>query len=168
MKDIIAVLKLLLLPKECYHCYLERYLERDGVGIERVPCNDSCSYCCRKAKEIPNITLPFARTSMQNVLMSHIFDNGQISLAEFTKRMTTHAPKLYNHDTNIIKQLQPGHIHALCLQLVASGIVEVTVSDHTLFGSDNLLKTNLRVKFGKDKDGTLKALSPMAFEDFQM
>ena len=50
----------------------------------------------------------------------------------------------------------------------ASGIVEITVNDHTLFGSDNLLKTNLKVKFGKDKDGTLKALSPIAFEDFQM
>ena len=78
--------------------------------------------------------------------------------------MTTHAPKLYNSDTNIIKQLQPGHIHALCLQLVASGIVEVTVNDHTLFGFDNLLKTNLRVKFGKNKDGTLKALSPIALK----
>ena len=50
----------------------------------------------------------------------------------------------------------------------ASGIVEITVNDHTLFGSDNLLETNLKVKFGKDKDGTLKALSPIAFEDFQM
>ena len=91
----------------------------------------------------------------------------QILIAEFTKQMTTHAPKLHNHDTNIIKQLQPGHIHTLCLQLALSGIVEVIVNDHTLFGSDNLLKTNLKVKSGKDKDGTLKALSPIAFEDFQ-
>ena len=105
---------------------------------------------------------------LEHLLISQHKMNRPICSPQTILLKKSHKDDLCSPDNDIIKQLQPGHIHALCLQLVASGIVEMSVNDHTLFVSDKLLKTNLRVKFGKDyKDGTLKALPPTVFEDFQ-
>ena len=111
-----------------------------------------CTFCAGGHLEF---TKCFNINGLRNVLLTSFCDKGSVSLPDFKKLLTQHATKIYGGDEALVKSLSPGNLHALGLQLVASGFVEVTVKDDNLIGKETLQKKDIVLKLGKKNDDLL-------------
>ncbi|KAL7526440.1 hypothetical protein ACHAXR_003455 [Thalassiosira sp. AJA248-18] len=147
--EVFRVLILLVLPTGCYHVALEEYFEQpsdDGSHIHRDCCGNLCSFCMNTHLDF---TKRFSREKLVDILSCEIFDDGKVTLAQFMKGLAENVADIYDNDDDIVKTIEPGNIHALALQLVASRFVEVFVSDQSLLGNKKLNKSDLYVRLTK-------------------
>lgn len=151
LKELLAVLHFTVLPQRCLHVHLEDMFEKPCTNVERQPCGNMCTFCNSGHVEF---TKQFSRQGLVSVLLSNIFDKGSVSISVFKKGLNEHVTDIYGSDNASTKSISAGNIHALGLQLVASGLVEVVVEDK-LIGKESLKKSDIRLKLGKENDKLL-------------
>ncbi|KAL7539694.1 hypothetical protein ACHAXR_009496 [Thalassiosira sp. AJA248-18] len=145
--EAYRVLHMMVLPVECYHVALEEHFEQPSdTEVHRDPCGNFCTYCLNDHR---NFTQRFARQQLVDVLLCEVFDNGPVPITKFMKSLTENTSVIYGDNEELIKQLEPGNIHALALQLVAARFVEVFVSDEHLIGKAKLNKSDLSIRLTK-------------------
>ena len=112
-------LELLVLPTECYHVTIERYFEWE-TSADKPSCPKHCSKC---RGEIADATGRIKKVCWQSVLTEAINGApGGVSVGGFLKTLKKARKKLFHKD-DVPKGLSMSQVHAVCLQMVARGIV---------------------------------------------
>jgi hypothetical protein len=70
LNDLMAVLRFLMLPSQCYHVSLESYFENPEQAMNREPCHTNCSFC---RGEHPELTTTFRRFVLVSFLSTRVF-----------------------------------------------------------------------------------------------
>jgi hypothetical protein len=140
-KDLLQVLRFLLLPTRCYHQTLEEYFEDPDVFMNCEPCLSKCSYCCG---DHPLAKFPFVRVSLISFLSTKVFLLGPVPVAHLIKLLGTNKSKVF---TTPAYKLNQGVVHALVLQLIAAGIVSIKLADGSKEGTDGLSITDFVVNW---------------------
>lgn len=113
------ILKLYVLPSECYHIALEKEFERPGVR-DRQPCGTKCPFCRGKH-------LLFAgavkKGNLVNVLSASVLFDGPCAPTTLAKLLWENASKIWFCASDVTG----GHAHALVLQLIAADILCLVV-----------------------------------------
>ncbi len=152
----MIVLRFLALPSMCYHIFIEQYFQQrastdrgldEPINPNPLPCGHLCTYCLKKHLEF---TLEFDRQALVDIMISEIFDEDKVTLNVFKKRLAENVLPLYGGSEAMAKSVEPGHIHALALQLFAAGFVEILVLNEKLIGSKKLNKTDIFLKLVKE------------------
>ena len=145
---LFEVLEFLVIPDECYHSYLEHYFEvvKDN---NKEPCEHFCTYC---KKDHLQFTGLFYSAKLLKILTAAILNKGgNLHWREFIKVLKVNKTDYFHEDDVPVKLMGP--IHALAMQLLAKGIVQLKVSDRTKVGTKSL----------NDKD-IIVALSPEFYD----
>jgi hypothetical protein len=139
---MLNVLMLLVITNECQHMIMEIFLKNPSSSRLCHPCGHKCSYCKRDNSSFMG---RINRTRKTGLLIS--FCSGKMqSSAALMKVVKTKKNEIYR---NVPHRLM-GPIHALCLQLVATGILELGISDKNknLIGKTDLTPKSIIVKLG--------------------
>ena len=127
--QLLDVLRLLVIPTQCYHVAIERYFEWDVHTDGN--CDNMCSYCCGLTG---GLTGQFKRRQVEQVLTGVFSAQLSISPDDLKKALRRRAgSKIFNRT-----QKNAGPVHALMLQLVANGIIKLGVSDKNKVGTNKL------------------------------
>jgi hypothetical protein len=140
-KDLLHVLRFLLLPTRGYHLTLEEYFEDPEVSMNREPCLTKCSYCMGNH---PLAKYSFVRVSLVSFLSTKVFLLGLVPVAHLIKQLGTNKSKVF---TTPAYKLNQGVVHALVLQLIAAGIVSIDVADELKEGTDGISITDFVVNW---------------------
>ncbi|KAL7546584.1 hypothetical protein ACHAWF_009916 [Thalassiosira exigua] len=120
---MLEVLQFLLSPSECYHLHLERHFEGDDAG-EKQGCAKYCSFCLG---DVPKLTKRVNKDVLVSLLTTDVFkEDKSIEFKELLKRLRKEKDILFHTDD--VPKKNMGQLHALCLQLVAKGIVELLLA----------------------------------------
>ena len=128
------VLELLALTTECYHVAIERYFEWK-TSADKPSCPKHCSKC---RGEIADATGRIKKVCWQSVLTEAINGaSGGVSVGGFLKTLKKARKNLFHKD-DVPKGSSMSQMHAVCLQIVARGIISTNVTDHTKVGTEKL------------------------------
>ncbi|KAL7529642.1 hypothetical protein ACHAWF_003062 [Thalassiosira exigua] len=147
---LFQVLQLALTPKDCFHIAMERFFEQDRPESERTPCRHYCSFCTGGHDELTGV---FRRKELSGLLVSKCFNGSSPTHKDFPKFIKGVKNDIYEPGEAPDEVVGP--IHALCLQMVANGIVDLAISDAGRFhiGTDKLDGNHVVVKLGVSSDG---------------
>jgi hypothetical protein len=126
--ELKQVVRLLVLPTECYHVSFERYYSdyADGSIALGRPCLRFCPYC---RGEHLNFVSSLRRDVLVDYLDSSVFIDGPCTIGSLAK-------SLYNKRGSIwiatSKKVTTGHIHALIMQLWTTDILDIRLSAEAL------------------------------------
>ena len=143
-KDLFEVIRMLVLPTECYHIQLERALEKPS-NDQRDPCQNSCSYC---TGEFLRDCQPFVKEDLIE-LLQHVFYDGHVTDAVVLKKLSEPKNKKKLFKVSNASKLPQGKLHAVILQLMASGIIVPIIKDERLIGKKSLSKKDIVWNFGR-------------------
>ena len=121
-QSMMEVLKLLVLPSECQHVILENYFEHPD-GRQREACRNKC----RKCSGIKELTGMIYRQKLTSCLVSFCSRGTMETPTTLVKFVKDNKDTIF-HKNNVPRR-SIGPIHALCLQLVASGIIHLCISE---------------------------------------
>ncbi|KAL7524738.1 hypothetical protein ACHAWF_002535 [Thalassiosira exigua] len=147
---LFELLQLTLTPTECFHVALERYFEHDREDHVRCECGHYCSYCTGGHDEL---TGTFRRKELCGLLVSKCFNGTQPSHKDFIRFIKSVKNEIYEPGESPDKVMGP--IHALCLQLVANGIVDLSIAEAARFniGTNKLNADAVVLKLGVSSSG---------------
>jgi hypothetical protein len=161
---MLEVVGLLVVPKECQHVLMEKYFEDPASTRTYVPCATKCVYCTRR---IGQLTGRIHRQKLTNSLIS------------FCSRGTTETPASLIEHLKVNKELifhpndVPGRevrqIHALCIQLVACGIFELSIAEGSWknIGKTDIGMQSVAVRMSmKKEEPTIMTDSPWEVMNF--
>ena len=126
--QLLDVLRLLVIPTQCYHVAIERYFEWDVHTDGN--CDNMCSYCCGLTG---GLTGQFKRRQFEQVLTGVFSAQLSISPDDLKKALRRAGSKIFNRTPK-----NAGPVHALMLQLVANDIIKLGVSDKNKVGTNKL------------------------------
>jgi hypothetical protein len=144
------MLKVVCTPVCCFHVSLERHFEyAQNVG-EKEPCGKYCSYCTGGHDEFAR---RIQKDKLLSVLFSSCFDGKQPDTDAFLSCIKKARNEIYEPGdipTNLV-----GPIHGLCLQLLATGIIDLGLSPDGKLnaGSDKLDAKMVTVQLGMKNTG---------------
>ena len=128
------MLDLLVLPTECYHSAIERYFEWETS--ENKP--NYPKHCSKCAGEIADATGRIKKVCWQSVLTKTINGTaGGVDVASFLKTLKGARQKLF-HKNDMPRGRDTSQVHAVCLQMIAKGIITLNVTDRTKVGTEKL------------------------------
>ena len=130
---LFSVLEFLVVPVECYHSFLEHYFEvvRDD---NKQSCGAFCTYCCSGHLHFPG---RFYQEALECVITTAVLaKGGQLHWKEFIKVLKVRKTDI-SHESDMPSTFM-GPIHALTMQLLAKGIIELKVPDRTKVGTNDL------------------------------
>jgi hypothetical protein len=154
-KQLVAmfeVLCFLVIPTDCYHSFIEAYFEVDPTE-EKTCCGNFCSYC---RGDTASFTGRFYISKMQSLLTTSVVSSKTpLRYKAFINAIKTKKDVIFHPDDVPHKLMGP--IHALALQMLAKGIIELYVSDTTKIGTDKISDSHvlIRIPNAKDEHGTI-------------
>mmetsp|Transcript_11434 Transcript_11434/g.25104 ORF Transcript_11434/g.25104 Transcript_11434/m.25104 type:complete len:717 (-) Transcript_11434:43-2193(-) len=151
---IYEVLSSIMVPTICQHSSMESYFENDAEDTDKQPCKSFCSYCSGRVGKHAG---KFKKEALTNLFLGQLF-NGKSPSFEFVLNFIKENKKTIYVQGSVPKKLA-GQFHGLFLQLLANGILELSVDEKESknIGSDKLLAKNIIVKLGQmtTEDGTM-------------
>jgi hypothetical protein len=148
VKSMIDVIQLLVNP-ECQHVTLEKYFENPDVSKSYTPCENKCMWC---TKGIPAMTGRIYREKLSSLLVLFCSRGKLEAPSSLVKYIKDNKHSIY-HESDV-----PGRsmasIHSLCIQLVATGILELRISDTNKknLGKTDLAYDSVVIGLGKTED----------------
>jgi hypothetical protein len=141
LEQLNEVLILLVLPRCCYHTSIENYFE--WVQRQKTDCKEFCLFCLRETQQF---TKRIDKTGLVS-LMSTKLDpsNNKISVSDFVKIMKSNKELIFHRD-DIPNKHQMSQIHAVALQMVAAGMIDLAVKDKTKVGTEAMSKANILIR----------------------
>jgi len=138
-ETLYDVLKFLVLPTECYHTGMEKKFEWKQSAKE------DCQYYCSKCRgEVPKFTKRVHKGGLCSLLTQKVQGIDNLSVNDFVKAMKQ-SRKFIFHDDDAPPKGKESQIHAVCLQMVAGGIISFKVDDKKKIGTDKLRRADLSV-----------------------
>jgi len=118
---MFEVLVVLVVPYKCQHALLEEYFANPNSTCQYTPCQSMCNFCSRGAV---SLTGRINRARLCELLVGFCAgkENTTAQLVKFIKLNKT---SIY-HKNDVPKTIV-GPIHAICLQLIAVRILELSV-----------------------------------------
>ncbi|KAL7529160.1 hypothetical protein ACHAXR_002820 [Thalassiosira sp. AJA248-18] len=150
---MFEVLSFLVVPTDCYHSFIEAYFEVEEPLEDKQPCGNFCSYC---RGDTQSFTGRFYKSKMQSLLTTTVVSpKPQPKYKSFIQSIKAKKDEIFHPDDVPHKLMGP--IHALALQMLAIGIIELHVSDTTKIGTDKLSDSHvlIRVPNATDERGTI-------------
>jgi hypothetical protein len=129
---VFEVLKLVMVPNACQHRLMEEYFKNDACLITKEDCGTMCSYCKGDMRYLTGLINRTKLRSLLILFMSHKTPTP----AELVKFIKVNKDNIYIDLPN--KLMGPNH--ALCLQLVANEILDLSVAvcHRSLIGKNTL------------------------------
>ena len=137
------VLKLIVFPRTCYHTAIENPSEwrRSAIIVK-------CQHYCSKCKgDVDAFTKRVYREGLQSLLADKVV-NKDLSIRNFVKVLKKCKSGIF-HKKDVLKD--SGQIHAVCLQLIAAGIVSLKVTDTSKIGTKKIGRNSIAVFCSNDK-----------------
>jgi len=144
LESFYEVLRYLLIPNKCFHSGVESYFGEDTNSSSN-PCRDSCSFCTGIHKEL---TGEFNKRKLVGLLTTEFFNGVAPKHDKFTKFVKDKRNDIFEEGQAPGKLVGP--IHALCLQLIAKGLVELDIntSEKKYVGTDKLQSNHVVIRAG--------------------
>ena len=143
---MFEVLVVLVVPYKCQHALLEEYFANPNSTCQYTPCQSMCNFCSRGAV---SLTGRINRARLCELLVGFCAgkENTTAQLVKFIKLNKT---SIY-HKNDVPKTIV-GPIHAICLQLIAVRILELSVLDKKkdLVGTKGIVPAHVTVRLGID------------------
>ena len=134
----MKVVKFFLLPNECYHAGMEKQFEWKPTAKE------ACGCCSKCRGEVPKFTKRVHKGGLMSLLTQKVDGNPDLTVSNFVKAVKQ-ARKLIFHKDYAPPIGQESQIHAVCLQMVAAGMIAFRVKDQEKLGTDKVSKADLSV-----------------------
>jgi hypothetical protein len=136
--DLFAILRMLILPRQCYHEMVEQHFQRPSTYDGEATCNNNCSYCDGSYKSFCG---RISKHQLISVLTTNIFEKGSITAMSLVGMISSKANKrikqaIWKGNSNVT----PANVHALVLMLLASNMLSLTAPP-SLSEKHILLKT---------------------------
>ena len=124
---------------------MEVYFEDPSCLFDKEPCGTMCCYC----DQAYTATGRIHRLNLQNRLIA-FFASKRPSPKELVQYIKQQ--KLHIFHKNDVPKTFMGPIHVLCLQLLGTGIIDISIQDDkkTLIGKTDLNSTNVVLHLGVD------------------
>ena len=136
------VLRFLLLAKVCYHTATERYFEWETSGNKQ----DCVHYCSRCLGDTKKLTKRVNRQGVMSLLVQRVHGSDKdVTLRDLCSQKHEGVEKTLFHRDDVPSK-GVGQIHALCLQLIAAGIISLAVTDRSKIGTDKMSSKIVAVK----------------------
>ena len=133
-------------PTDCFHRSIERYFEWEKAA-DKPPCGQCCSYCLG---EVERWTKRVNKDGVISFLSTKLTVAGKpLSCSDLIKALKASKSNIFHPDD--VPKKQMGQIHALGLQLIANGLIVLSVSDRTKVGTEDLKQEHLVVNIGIGK-----------------
>eukprot|EP00956_Cyclotella_meneghiniana_P031331 scaffold81936_cov56-Cyclotella_meneghiniana.AAC.2 len=133
---LTEVLRFLIIPDRCYHSFIETYFEWDSSA--KVGCGDMCSFCKGHASGFTGV---FKRMQVVGILTKQFREKLAVSGEDLKRALRDNKKTIF---TVVPKTMGP--IHALLLQLIANGILNISVSDVSKIGQPKLTTKDVVLK----------------------
>ncbi len=148
---VFGVLKLFMVPNACQHTLMEQYFENDACPLPKEDCDTMCSYC---KGDIRYLTGLINITKLRSLLILFMSRKTPM-LADLVNFIKVNKDNIYIELPNKLM----GPIHALCLQLVANVILDLSVDvcHRSLIGKNTLKDKHVVLCLGV-KEGDKPAL----------
>ncbi len=142
------VLKFLVLPCTCKHVLMEQYFEDPGLLFQKEVCAGYCSYC----KKDNNTTGGRVQKEILTNLLTRLFMGHAPTSKGLVKVIKLHKEKIYQ--SNDVPNRLMGPIHALCLQLIANGMILLLVHNdkQAMIGKTDLRTSHVVLKLQFEND----------------
>ena len=147
LDDMMSVLCFLVIPDECHHAIIEKYFENHNTTRDFLPCMHCCGKCRRNRL---STTGRINRGKLSRLLMGYCSNNKSPTTSELVRFIKDRQQLIFH------KNDQPrtgmGPIHALCLQLIATGILEFGIehSSARRVGKNDINISNIVIKLGSE------------------
>jgi hypothetical protein len=122
LSSLKEVLVLLVTPKECQHIAMEKWFIHTESAAAREPCLTKCTYCTGVCKLF---TGRINRDKLTRLLIT-FFTRGQRPPADLMKFIKAKMNEIF-HRRDTWSSMGP--THALCMQLTANGIIELSIAE---------------------------------------
>ncbi len=157
---LFDILRMLILPRQCYHEMIEQHFERPSTYVGENSCNNNCSYCDGTYKSFCGT---ISKHQLISILTTSIFENGMITATSLVGLLSSKDKKrvkqaIWKGNANV----SPGQVHALVLMLLASNLLTITAPSPLSTDKHTPLKS---VKFALTKE---LASSADEFETFSL
>ena len=164
LASFMEVLCFLVIPSECQHVHLERYFEAPDTTRLFESCRNCCPFCNRNRA---TTTGRINRQKLTRQLVGYCSSATPPTTGALIK-FVKDRQRLFFHKHDQPKKGM-GPIHALCLQLIASGILEFAIGDGSTkdIGKNDLNISNVVIKIGKDR-GEPKAMFDTYWTNIQL
>ena len=141
---------------------MERYFERDTLGDSKTHCEEYCSYFSGGYTEL---TGTFKRHTLRGLLVGKFLNGPSPIHGKFVEFSKDNMEMIFE-EGNVPTRLM-GPIHTLCLQLVAKGIIDLTVGQEFKchIGTNKLTSKHIVVKMGTQIDDDSGIPMPIILED---
>jgi superfamily II DNA helicase RecQ len=128
--DLFQILRMLILPRQCYHAMVEQHFERPSTYDGDPTCNNNCSYCNGSYQSFCG---RISKHKLISILTTNIFEKGSITAMSLVGMISSKANKrikqaIWRGNTNVTA----GNVHALVLMLLASNLISVTAPASSL------------------------------------
>jgi len=132
------VLLFLVVPTTCYHKVMENYFE-----WERATGKEDCAHYCSKCLNVVGgLTKRVNKERLQSLLADKVHGSNK-SVGKFVKLMKSNKGLIFHEDD--VPGREMGQMHALCLQMIAKGIIQLKIDDKTKMGTDKVTRRDLSV-----------------------
>ena len=112
---------------------MERYFEWETSGNKQ----DCVHYCSRCLGDTKKLTKRVNRQGVMSLLVQRVHGSDKdVTLRDLVRSMKESRKTLFHRDD--VPSPGVGNIHALCLQLIAAGIISLAVTDPSRIGTDKM------------------------------
>ncbi len=145
--SLMEVLCFLVVPNECQHVILERYFEAPDTTQLFESCRDCCHFCNQRSA---TATRRINRQKLTRQLVGYCSSASPPTTGALIKFVKDRQKIFFHKHDQPTKGMGP--IHALCLQLIATGILEFAIADGSTkeIGKNDLNISNVVIKIGKE------------------
>jgi hypothetical protein len=142
LKAMMEMVQLLVIPRKCQHIIIECYFKDPALMREYSPCQTKCMYCISGVKSLTGC-INCSRTC--NLLISFCTGRTQ-STSDLIKFVTVEKHDIFHAEDVPMRFMGP--IHMFCLQLVATGIIELSICNEkkNLIGKSEFHHSNIIIK----------------------
>jgi hypothetical protein len=153
---MMEVLKLVVLSTTCQHALMESYFKNPDSTIPNICCLTKCAFC---RNHYQHIIEQIHRETLSRLLIIFCSIGAKNRATNNLVKFFSTNKSLIYHVSNVASPMGP--IHGLCLQLVATGIIDLGIPNETKnkIGKLDLIPANVIIKLGS-RDGQPTALNP--------
>jgi len=154
LEDMMSVLCFLVVPNECHHVSLEKYFEDRNTTRAFLPCTHCCCKCRRSRL---STTGRINRGKLTRLLMGYCSTHKSPTTDELVKFVKDRQQLIFHQNDQPTTGMGP--IHALCLQLIATGILEFGIDETRArrVGKSDIHMGNIVIQLGSES-GEPKAM----------
>jgi hypothetical protein len=142
INDFYLVMELLLVPSDCFHTVLERYFENPSVNEPKNACGNFCSFCDGSLKKQIGM---INKINLIDVITCEVFHAGPCAVNILVKQLKLNKGRIFKKST---MPTSMGPIHAVALQLISTGIIEMYVDAPQKIRTHKLSKKDMFLKLG--------------------